>query len=99
MCYCFSAMSYRLSLQAPPKQKPCTIENSRVPDETVVCGDDEEVDHARSCDPYDTLTISQVLQDMENDEMSAYFRGVASPKVLVISINRPSKVCIYIISQ
>ena len=88
-----------MSLQAPPKQKPCTIENSRVPDETVVCGDDDEVDHAGSCDPYDTPTILQVLQDMEDDEMSAYFRGGASPKVLVISISRPSKVCRYIISQ
>lgn len=30
-------------IQAPPKQKPRTIENSRVTDETIVCGDDEEV--------------------------------------------------------
>lgn len=34
----------------------------------------------------------QILHDMEDDEMSAYFRGVTTPKILVISISRPSRV-------
>lgn len=64
----------QLGEEAPPKQKPHTIENSRVVDETIVCGSDEEV-----------------LHDMEDDEMSEYFRGLTTPKVLIISVSRPSR--------
>lgn len=44
-----------------------------------------------SCDLHNTLT-TQVLHDMEDDEMSAYFSGLTTPKVLVISVSRPSRV-------
>ena len=47
-------------LQAPPKQKPRTIENSRVPDETIVCADDDEVRSSR--DSHDIHTIYPPLR-------------------------------------
>jgi hypothetical protein len=34
--------------QAPPKQVPRTIESTRLPDETMVAADDEEVTHRYS---------------------------------------------------
>ena len=58
-----------------------------------MCGSDEEVRSlsahvihmARPSSP-------QVLHDMEDDEMSQYFRCLTIPKVLIISVSRPSQV-------
>lgn len=44
--YCFKEEIYNLfHFQAPPKQVPRTIENTRISDETIVVADDEEVTH------------------------------------------------------
>ena len=43
------SQSHLFHFQAPPKQIPRTIENTRIPDETIVAVDDEEVTYI-SCD-------------------------------------------------
>lgn len=52
---------------------PRTLENTRVPDETIVLPDDEEV-----------------LQDEKTDELSTYFDRKIIPKVLILSVRKPS---------
>ena len=59
--------------QAPPKQVPKTLENTRILDETIVLPDDEEI-----------------LQDEKTDEFAGYFDCKITPKVLIISVTKPS---------
>ncbi len=70
---CSESQAVAILLQAPPKQVPRTLENTRIPDETIVLPDDEEV-----------------LQDEKTDELSMYFDLKATPKVLILSILKPS---------
>ena len=68
--------------QAPPKQVPRTIENTRVPDETIVLPDDEEV-----------------IQDEKTDEFASYFERSTTPKVLLLSVAKPSSKTVLLLRE
>ncbi|XP_077500420.1 ribosome production factor 1 isoform X1 [Amblyomma americanum] len=94
-----------LGEDAPPKQVPRTIENTREPDDTMVQPDDEEVSLftgvlcGRPCaafavceantDTCDFRPLLQVQLDEAMDEMAAYFRKEYTPKLLITTSDNP----------
>ena len=64
-----------------------------------MCGSDEEVRSLLAHVIHMTHPSPQVLHDMEDDEMSEYFRGLTTPKVLIISVSRPSRVSCEVLSN
>ena len=61
---------------------PRTIENTRIPDETVVLPDDEEV-----------------IQDEKTDEFASYFERRSMPKVLLLTVRKPSAKTVLLLNE
>ncbi|XP_054931427.2 ribosome production factor 1 isoform X1 [Dermacentor andersoni] len=91
-----------LGENAPPKQAPRTIENTREPDDTMVQADDEEVRIHKThylCffvkligqveNTTTTVYRLQVQLDEAMDEMAAYFRKEYVPKLLITTSDNP----------
>jgi len=63
--------------QAPPKQVPKTLDNTRLKDETTISTEEGQVDE-------------EVTTDMNMDEFSSYFEKSYEPKILMTCGDKPS---------